>query len=460
MAVRVISVRGKVLLRGGVPVVLVLVKPALWLGAAIHVVGGTPAEVRAEAAPGAAEASSAPSGVTGDEVLPPQLAVPEASPASLEGLESLERVTHRSRPGDSIAKFLNRLGLSESESYSWVRAIERHYAAKRLPVGKDLHFYLGRSDAAVRGQGERESLKALEIDLDEDRVLTWEKGNEGIIFARREKPYEIERKTVGGMIDGKLFSDGVRAGLEPALLSQLVDIFSWDIDFRQEMQKGDRFRIVYEQRARKGSTRKPSLRILAAELVSAGEEHVAVYFEREKGNGGYYDLEGRALARAFLRFPLEFTSISSYFTHSRVHPVLKVGRPHHGVDFAARRGTPVRAIGDGRVVFAAWKKGGYGRMIELQHEVGYATRYAHLQGFAKGIRRGVSVKKGQVIGYVGSSGLTTGSHLHFELYKDEAYVDPLKFEFPRQDKIEPGLRRAFEDLKEVLLAQLAATPHS
>ncbi|MBI2358765.1 MAG: peptidoglycan DD-metalloendopeptidase family protein [Deltaproteobacteria bacterium] len=290
--------------------------------------------------------------------------------------------------------------------------------------------------------------------------MTWEKGNKGIVFTKRERPYEIERKTAGGIIDTTLFNDGARAGLDESLLSQLVDIFSWDVDFDKDIQRGDTFRVVYEERVRKGSARKPLLRILAAELVSAGQQYVAIYFDKEKNKGGYYDLEGRSLARAFLRFPLEFTRISSFFSHSRVNPILKVDRPHHGVDFVAGRGTAVRAIGDGKVVFAGWRKGGYGRMIELQHGFEYATRYAHLQGFAKGTRSGISVKKGQVIGYVGSSGLTTGTHLHFELYKDQQYVDPLKFEFPREDRIEPGLRRAFEDLKQILLAQLAATPHS
>ena len=135
-------------------------------------------------------------------------------------------------------------------------------------------------------------------------------------------------------------------------------------------------------------------------------------------------------------------------------------RPHNGVDFVAQRGTPVRAIGDGQVVYAGWKKGGYGRMIEVQHDVAYASRYAHLQGLGSGVRKGIHVKKGQIIGYVGSSGLTTGPNLHFELYKDQRYVDPLNFEFPREDRIEPALRRAFEDLRQILLAQLAATPHS
>lgn len=450
----------KILLHGSVAFVLVLVKPALWLGALIHVVGGAPAEVRAEHTPGATEANSPPLGGTGRKALPPHLPVPQLSPTPLEGLESLKRVTQHSRPGDSISKFLIRFGLSESERNPWIRAIEKHYPGKKLPADKDWHFYLSRSDAAAGGKKGRESLKAIEIELDENWVLTWEKGNKGIVFTKRERPYDVERKTAGGIVETALFSDGVRAGLDEALLSQLVDIFSWDIDFDKEIQKGDTFRIVYEERSRKGSARKPLFHILAAELVSAGQEYVAIYFDKEKNKGGYYDLEGRSLARAFLRFPLEFTRISSFFTHSRTHPILKVDRPHNGVDFAARRGTPVRAIGDGKVVFAGWKKGGYGRLIELQHDPVYSSRYAHLQGLAKGIRGGARVKKGQIIGYVGSSGLTTGPNLHFELYKDDQYVDPLKFEFPREDRIEPGLRRAFEDLKQVLLAQLAGTPHS
>lgn len=450
----------KILLRGSVAFVLVLVKPALWLGALIHVVGGVPAEVRAGHTPGVTGTSSLPIGVAGDKVFPPQPHLPQPTPAPLEGLESLRRVTQHSRPGDSIAKFLIRFGLSESERQPWIRAIEKHYPGKKLPVDKDWHFYLSRFDAAAGGKKGRESLKAIEIELDEAWVLTWEKGNKGIVFTKRERPYDVERKAAGGIIDTTLFTDGVRAGLDEALLSQLVDIFSWDIDFDKEIQTGDTFRIVYEERSRKGSARKPLMHIVAAELVSAGQEYMAIYFENGKGKAGYYDLEGRSLARAFLRFPLEFTRISSFFTHSRTHPILKVDRPHNGVDFAARRGTPVRAIGDGKVVFAAWKKGGYGRLIELQHDPVYSSRYAHLQGLAKGIRGGVRVKKGQVIGYVGSSGLTTGPNLHFELYEGGLYVDPLKFEFPHEDRIEPGLRRAFEDLKQVLLAQLAATPHS
>jgi len=205
---------------------------------------------------------------------------------------------------------------------------------------------------------------------------------------------------------------------------------------------------------------KASFQILAAELINAGQKFFAIYFEKEKGKGGYYDLEGRSMARAFLRFPLEFISISSQFSHSRFHPILKVDRPHNGVDFAAKRGTPVRAVAEGKILYAGWRKGGYGRMIEIQHDSVYASRYAHLQGVALGMRRGVSVQKGQIIGYVGSSGRSTGAHLHFELYRDQEYVDFLKFEYPPEDKIEPALRRVFENAKQLFLTELASAPLS
>lgn len=440
------------------------ISPALWIGTLLGVMVTLPAEVRSASATGPVERgiqTSSPSIETkNSKILPPQSYLPQGAPGPLEGLEGLRRVSHRTRPGDSIAKMLLRFGLPEKERQVWLRSIEKHYPAKKLPSGRELQFYFTQSDRASRAPKPRESLKALEIDLDEDWILTWEKSSKGIAFTKREKPFDVELRTVTGVVESTLFENGLQAGLDPALLSQLVDIFSWDIDFDEEIQKGDTFKLLYEEKSRKGSKQKPFLQILAAELINAGQQYVAFYFEKEKGKGGYYDLDGRSLARAFLRFPLEFTSISSYFSHSRFHPIFKVDRPHNGVDFVANRGTPIRAIGDGQIAFAGWRKGGYGRMIEIQHDFAYASRYAHLQRYAKGIRNGMRVKKGQVVGFVGSSGLATGPHLHFELYKDQRYVDPLNFEFPHEDKIEPSLRRAFDDLKQILLAQLASAPHS
>ncbi len=378
----------------------------------------------------------------------------------LEGLTTLRHMAHRIRPGETLTKLFIQSGLTQQERQLWLGSIQKYHPMNGLRPGQEMHFYFTRPKISPRGLKSRESLKALEIELNEDWILTWEKGSKGIVFSKREKPYDVELKTAGGVVESSLSEDGSRVGLNQTLLSQLADIFSWEIDFHKDIQKGDSFKLLYEERSRKGKESKASFRILAAELINEGQRFFAIYFEKERGKGSYYDLDGRSLARAFLRFPLEFSSISSQFSHSRFHPILKVDRPHNGVDFTAKRGTPVRAVGDGKVLHAGWIKGGYGRMIDIQHDTIYASRYAHLQGLAPGIRRGVNVQKGQIIGYVGSTGRSTGAHLHFEIYRDQEYVDPLTFEFPPEDRIEPALRRVFENAKQLILTKLAATPHS
>jgi murein DD-endopeptidase MepM/ murein hydrolase activator NlpD len=300
----------------------------------------------------------------------------------------------------------------------------------------------------------------VEIELDEETILTWEKGAGQILFNRRGRPQEVEVKAVGGVVESSLFEDGQKLGLSSSLLSQLADIFSWDIDFDREIQQGDTFKLLYEVRTQKGKEEKRSFRILAAELINSGRKHFAVYFEKKQGQGNYYDLYGQSLARAFLRFPLEFSRISSTFSEARYHPILKEERPHHGVDFAAARGTPVRAIADGAIQYAGWRRGGYGRTIEVLHSSEYGSRYAHLQRLARGIRNGTRVKRGQIIGFVGSSGRTTGPHLHFELYRAGELLDPLKYDVPPEDSIDPVLLKVFEDAKQLLLAELAAAQSS
>src|SRR3989338_3468105 len=381
------------------------------------------------------------------------LLLPQQELPYLDGLSALRHVTHRARPGDSLSKLFIRFGLAEQERQLWLRSIQKHHPIKGLRAGQEMHLYFTKTESSPQRAKGKESLKALEIELNEDWTLTWEKGNKGIIFSKREKPYDVELKTAHGVVESSFSEDAVRDGLNQALISQLADVFSWEVDFQKDIQKGDTFKLLYEQRGRKGRESKASFQILAAELINAGEKFFAIYFEKEKGKGSYYDLEGRSLARAFLRFPLEFTSISSQFSHSRFHPILKVDRPHNGVDFAAKRGTPVRAVAEGKILYAGWRKGGYGRMIEIQHDSVYTTRYAHLQGLARGIGRGLSVQKGQIIGYVGSTGRSKGAHLHLELYRDQEYVDPLNFEYPAEDRIDPRLRRVFDNAKQLFLTE-------
>jgi murein DD-endopeptidase MepM/ murein hydrolase activator NlpD len=380
-----------------------------------------------------------------------------AEPSPIDNLERREYVVQRTKAGDTLHELLSRFGLSTNEKQLWTRSIQQNIGVRGLlPAGKEVHFYFTRP---TPGQRQAPQLKAMEVDLSEAATLTWEKGIRGILFQKREKPFDVELKTATASVENSLFEDGQKAGINPSLLSQLADIFTWDVDLEREVRKGDSLRILYEEKSRRGQQKKTALRILAAELTSAGQKFTAIYFEKQKGQGNYYNLEGRSLARSFLRFPVEFTNITSHFAHARFHPILKVSVPHTGVDFAAKRGTPVRAVGDGVIMLADWN-GVYGKMVEIQHDSTYTTRYAHLERFAEGIREGTAITRGQVIGYVGSTGRATGPHLHFELYKDQQYVDPFSIDFPAEDLIEPALQKLFDNQKQIFLVELTSAPQS
>jgi murein DD-endopeptidase MepM/ murein hydrolase activator NlpD len=376
-------------------------------------------------------------------------------PEPIDPFETREHTLHRVRPGETISDMLARYALPEVEKRQWLRALTRDIGRRPLPVGREVHLYFAKPTLIRVKPGSSRQLKALEFDQDDAFTLAWEKGMRGILFQRREKPYDVEIKSISAEVESSLFEDGRRAGVHPTLLSQLADIFTWDVDLSKAVGKGDTFKILYEQRTRKGQESRLAMRILAAELNNAGQKHTAIYFEKQKGQGNYYNLEGRSLARSFLRFPLEFTSITSHFTESRFHPILKTTLPHMGVDFAAQRGTPVRAVGDGVISEAGWN-GRYGKTIDIKHDATYTSRYAHLHGFAPGIQVGTSVIKGQIIGYVGSTGRATGPHLHFELYKDQQFIDPLSVDFPAEESIEPALQKIFETQTHTYLVELSA----
>ena len=375
-------------------------------------------------------------------------------PEPIDPFETREHVVHRVRQGETLADLLSRHPLPSAEKQLWLRTVAPQLGNRPLPVGREVHFYFAKPSVA-RSKGPSGQLKALELDQNEEFTFAWEKGIKNIFFQRREKPFDVEIKSVSAEIDYSLFEDGRKAGVHPSLLSQLADIFTWDVDLYKAVGRGDSFKILYEQRSRKGQESKLVMRILAAELNNAGQKHTAIYFEKQKGQGNYYNLEGRSLARSFLRFPLDFTSITSHFTESRFHPILKTSLPHMGVDFAAQRGTPVRAVGDGIVSEAGWN-GNYGKAIDIKHDGIYTSRYAHLHGFAPDVQPGARVTKGQIIGYVGSTGRATGPHLHFELFKGQQYIDPLSVDFPAEDSIEPALQKIFETQTRSYLIELSA----
>jgi murein DD-endopeptidase MepM/ murein hydrolase activator NlpD len=268
---------------------------------------------------------------------------------------------------------------------------------------------------------------------------------------RGEKEIETQLRTGHGEIQSSLWNTMKDNGLDPMLALRLSDIFAWSIDF-YAIQKGDRFRVVYDEMF-VDSVSIGIGNIYAVQFDHVGSENYAFRFFQDD-RFDYFDEEGQSLRKAFLKSPLEFARISSRFSHSRMHPVLRIRRPHHGVDYAAPAGTPVRTIGDGTVIARAFQARGGGNYVKIKHNSVYVTTYMHLSGFAKGIVQGARVQQGQVIGFVGSTGLATGPHLDFRVHKNGTPVDPLKVEAPSVEPVNENRMTEYVTLKDSLMGEL------
>jgi len=267
---------------------------------------------------------------------------------------------------------------------------------------------------------------------------------------RDKKKVEKEVRTGKGTISTSLWNAMADSKLDVDLILALADVYAWTVDF-YGLQKGDNFKVIYEQ-IMVDSVPVSSDHIIAAIFRSGTKDFYAFYFE-QNNDKGYYDDKGQSLRRSFLKAPLQFSRISSRYSRARKHPILKITRPHYGIDYSAPKGTPVVALGDGRIAEAGWK-GGYGRYISIRHNSVYSSGYGHLSGYAKGIKAGVNVKQGDVIGYVGSSGLSTGPHLDFRVYRNGSPVDPLKIESPPTDPVAPDKMEQFKKIVEIYKAKL------
>jgi murein DD-endopeptidase MepM/ murein hydrolase activator NlpD len=257
-------------------------------------------------------------------------------------------------------------------------------------------------------------------------------------------------KSASGTIKSSLWNAFAENKLDMSLGMALADVYAWTVDF-YGLQKGDGFKVVYEEMYVDNQVIGID-RILASEFYFNGKTFYAYHFE-QGGKGEYFDDQGNSLRRSFLKAPLKFSRISSRFSKSRMHPILRISRPHYGVDYSAPRGTPVLSLGDGRVTEVGWK-GGYGRFVAVRHNSVYTSTYAHLSGYAKGLKAGKQVSQGEVIGYVGSSGLSTGAHLDFRVYKNGKPTDPLRLESPSAEPVKPanmeGFRRLVARMKPAL----------
>lgn len=269
-----------------------------------------------------------------------------------------------------------------------------------------------------------------------------------------EKQVTTHVVTYMGTVKSNLWDSAAEAQMSPALISEMAEIFAWQVDFSREVQLGDKWRIsieeemIYGERVGLGT-------ILSAEYINMGRTHSAVLYRKDGEKLGYYAPDGSSLRKMFLKSPIQFGRISSKFNRNRFHPVLKTSRPHLGVDYAAPIGTPIRAVGDGVISFAGWSGGG-GNVLKLRHNSIYDTAYKHLKGFAPGIKKGTRVRQGQVIGYVGNTGLSTGPHLHFEFYVSGRYVDPLRQKFPSAEAIPQESLAEFLNSQKELMSRLPA----
>lgn len=265
-----------------------------------------------------------------------------------------------------------------------------------------------------------------------------------------EKEIDIKIKTTSGIINSSLWNAIKNNKTDPNLANELSEIYAWTIDFFG-IQKGDKYKIIYEELF--VDERSIGIgKVLASRFYHAGNGFYAFYFVQDS-IGDYFDDEANSMRRTFLKAPLRFKRISSRFSNSRLHPILKIRRPHHGVDYAAAYGTPVHSVGDGMVIYAK-HKGGNGNLIKIKHNGTYTTAYLHLSRYAKGIKPGVYVKQGDIIGYVGSTGLSTGPHLDFRFYRNGKAIDPLKVKSPPAKPVDSTYIKEYNLLKDGMMKEL------
>ncbi len=298
------------------------------------------------------------------------------------------------------------------------------------------------------------ALQTLRRRISESEILNVRRNENGFTVEVVATPVSIREVAVHGTVDSSLFVSARAAGMAPDLIMQLAnEIFGWEIDFALDIQRGDQFSIVYEQKFRDGEYIGNG-RILAAEFINNGVTHRALLFKSSDGQiNDYFAADGRSMRRQFLRAPLDFTRISSHFNPRRRHPILNTIRAHKGVDYAAATGTVIKAAGDGRVAFVG-TKGGYGRVVILEHGGGISTLYGHMSRFAKGMRVGSRVKQGAVVGYVGSSGAATGPHLHYEYRVNGQHKNPRTVPLPEAGPIAPSYVAEFQARAATLFANL------
>jgi len=351
-------------------------------------------------------------------------------------------------PGDTLATSLASQGISVRAIDRIAREMRGYYDFRRSHAGDSYRL-------VVDTDGEVESFRyhitsLLYYDLVRDADGRYE-------VVRTEAQLSPRQAMIAGIVSSTLYESITDLGASAQLADDFADVFSYDVDFSRMVRAGDEYRILYERLYRTDDEGnevfvKPG-RILAARYSGRTGEHTAVYYRTDEGTGGYYRPDGSAVQRQFLMAPLRYSRISSTYSSARLHPILNITRPHHGIDYAAPLGTPVFAVAGGEVVQKSWA-GGFGNLVKVRHPSGYTSYYAHLSRFASGLRVGQTVSQKQVVGYVGQTGLATGPHVCFRIAKDGKYVNPAQISSPAGPPLPLEAKDDFRLHSDVLLAAL------
>jgi murein DD-endopeptidase MepM/ murein hydrolase activator NlpD len=370
----------------------------------------------------------------------PETKTNEPAPA-LEPAENW--VSYTVKKNDNLTSIFKRAGLNARDVYNISQATNQNHELSRLYPGESLAFLIKEA-----------SLKKLKYEISPLKTLLVELIDNKFAVNTIERTPITKERYIEGFIKGSLFVDAERAGLSNNMIMQFASIYGWDIDFSQDIRKGDSFRIIYNEQFLDGEKISDG-HVVAAQFINNGENLTAIRYTDSEGSSSYYTPSGHSMRKAFLRMPINFARVSSRFNLSRKHPVLNKIRAHKGVDYAASTGTPIKASGDGKVI---WKgnKGGYGRAIIIQHGSNITTLYAHMSKYNRKLKKGSRVKQGQVIGYVGKSGLATGPHLHYEFRVNGAHKNPMTVKFPHASPVPKKERLAFNEIANQMQNQLEA----
>ncbi len=353
----------------------------------------------------------------------------------------------KTRPGDTLAALLSRMGVHDEQASVFIKNDKLARTVMQLKAGKKVQ-------AEVDEDGTLQWLRTTIVDSRDNQVKNLLISRHGDKLAAEEVSAKLERRVEmrTGEIHSSLYAATDAAQIPDAVAKQIIDMFSTSIDFAGDLRRGDHFNIVYETFWQDGELISTG-RVLAGEFVNNRSKFQAVWFDEAGSNGGYYTFDGKSLKKAFLKSPLEFSRVSSGFS-MRVHPISGQWKQHKGVDFAAAIGTPIRASGDG-VVESIGGQNGYGNTVVLKHWANYTTVYAHMSRFANGLRKGSKVNQGEVIGYVGMTGWTTGPHLHYEFRVNNEPRDPMSVAVPNSQPLGAGELARFKTVAQEMSHRFA-----